>query len=82
MRPLWNYTLCKIIEQEEITESGLAIAPKQWAGPRRQMQVIAIGPDVTAVKVGDNILYSGFTHVDTDEVNIKLIKDTDIVAIC
>lgn len=82
MKPLRNYILCEREPRQELSASGLAVPPKQWAGPQRKVIVKAIGPDVTSVKVGDTVLYSGFAHIDTDIENIKLIRETDIVAVC
>ena len=68
-QPLRNNIIVKDTERQEETESGIYVG-KTLADPRAKTgTVIAVGPDVTDVKVND-IVYLQWS-------NIKTVKDGD-----
>lgn len=79
--PLADFVLAKAEEAETKTASGLYIPGGAQEKPK-VAKVLAIGPSVQRVKVGDRIIYESYaeTSVRHDRVDYLLIKDDKIIA--
>ena len=81
LKPLADRVVAKKIEQAAKTTSGLYIPPKSQETPVGAT-VVAIGPDVKAIKKGDTIVFKEYatTEIKVDGENFLLIKEEDILA--
>lgn len=65
--------------KEKKTESGLFLQAPRWAKPENIGEAIAVGPDVTSVEVGSFYLINPYSVVDTNDKDIKLVRESDIL---
>ena len=90
LKPLADRVVLKQKEAEEKTKSGIYLASSAQEKPE-MYEVVEVGPGgmvdgnevVMTVKAGDTVLvgkYSG-TKVKVDEVEITIVKQSDILAI-
>ena len=90
LKPLADRVVLKQKEAEEKTKSGIYLASSAQEKPE-MYEVVEVGPGgmvdgnevVMAVKAGDTVLvgkYSG-TKVKVDEVELTIVKQSDILAI-
>lgn len=79
--PLGNNIQITIEKEETITSSGIIIAGKESEKLERST-VLAIGEDVTRVRVGDVVLYKSYTSdtMKIDGEDVAFIKEEDILA--
>lgn len=77
IQPLRDIVLIKADKENKQTESGILVA-REWEQLPHTGEVIAIGKDVTKVKIGDHVHFNryAFTKVEKDqflgqEVNIN-----------
>lgn len=70
------------IKEDLKTESGLILTQSVATGVKPG-KVLAVGPDVDVVKLGDQVicLWKESTAVDVDGITCVLIKDEFIIAI-
>lgn len=76
LTPLGHRVVAKQIAKEEKTASGILIA-KEAQESQEIAEVVAVGPKVTDVKVGDRVVYKTFASpvkVDGEEY---LVLSTD-----
>lgn len=79
--PLADYV---VIEQEKAqtrTASGLYL-PEKAAEKPKIAKVLAIGDTIKSVKVGDRVVYGGYTNTEVKigEVEYILVKEENIFA--
>jgi|688.fasta_scaffold574059_2 co-chaperonin GroES (HSP10) len=81
--PLKKKVLVAENARETQTESGIILEGTQGYGDSKTGKVIAIGPDVTDVKVGDDIymLWNKCTVVNVDGAQRVMIDEENIVAV-
>ena len=81
IKPLAEYVVAQQEEAETKTASGLYLPDKAAEKPKIA-KVIAIGSKVKEVKVGDKIIYGGYSHSDIkiSGTEYMLIKEEDIYA--
>ncbi len=90
LKPLADRVVLKQKEAEEKTKSGIYLASSAQEKPE-MYEVVEVGPGgmvdgnevVMTVKAGDTVLvgkYSG-TKVKVDEVELTIVKQSDILAI-
>ncbi len=81
IKPLSDYVVAQAEEAATKTASGLYIPEKSQEKPKVS-KVIAVGKDVKEVKVGDRIIYGGYSNTDVkhDGVDYTLIKEENIYA--
>ena len=60
MYPILNKVIIKREEAAEMTKGGLHI-PQSAIGKTHVGDVVAVGPDVTQVKVGDKVLFGAYS---------------------
>lgn len=79
MKPLRDCILIKADAAEKKTASGLYIN-ENWKTLPPFGKILAIGPDVTRVKVGERVMYNRYaaTILEGDE---RIITEKDIMAI-
>lgn len=70
------------VKEDLKTESGLILTASTVSG-NKPGKVLAIGPDVEHVKVGQHVIcnWKGSTPVEVEGVMCVLIKDEEIMAI-
>jgi chaperonin GroES len=63
-------------------EGGIFV-PTNLQGNTHEHKVIAVGPDVGNVKVGDTVLSDKYKGVETklDHINYIIIKENELLAI-
>jgi chaperonin GroES len=82
LQPLADRIVLEQKESEEKTSSGI-ILPDSAKEKPEQAKVIAIGPDVKGVKVGEVVLYTkyGPNEVKVDGNEYLIVKEEDVMAI-
>ena len=83
IRPMNDRVLIAQNAKENKTESGIILGDK-GTGEVSKATVLAVGPDVTEVKVGDVILpeWSKASPVKVDGNERAMIKEEHIIAVC
>jgi chaperonin GroES len=81
IQPLADYVVAQAEEAQTKTASGLYVPESAKEKPKTS-KVVAVGKDVKNVKVGDRIVYGGYTttEVKVDGVEYQLIKEENIYA--
>jgi len=81
IQPLADYVVATQEEAQSKTASGLYLPEKATEKPKIA-KVLAIGKDVKQVKVGDRIVYKGYstTELKVDGVEYILVKEEDLLA--
>jgi len=81
IQPLADYVVAQPEEAESKTAGGLYLPENAKEKPKTS-KVVAVGPDVKGVKVGDRIIYKSYSSTDVkvgaDEY--MLVKEEDILA--
>ena len=83
LRPLGKKVLIGENKRENITASGIIIEGADCHGESRSGTVVAIGPEVTAVKNGDKVLldWSKATVTTVDGAQRVIVLEENIVAV-
>jgi co-chaperonin GroES (HSP10) len=81
--PLKKKVLVAENKRENTTESGIIIEGRDTHGESKSGTVMAIGPDVTLVKVGDKILleWNKAMICNVDGAQRVVIEEDNIVAV-
>lgn len=81
IKPLADYVVVQQEEAEAKTASGLYL-PTQAQEKPKIAKVLAVGKDVKEVKVGDRVIYGGYsnTEVRQDGKDYILIKEENVYA--
>lgn len=81
IQPLADYVVAQPEEAESKTASGLYLPDNAKEKPKT-VKVVAVGPAVKGVKVGDRIVYKGYseTNLKVDKDEYVLVKEEDIIA--
>jgi len=81
--PLKTQVLVAENKKEDTTESGIIIEGARGVGNTAKATVLAVGPDVTDVKVNDVILldWSKASPVKIGDVQRAMIKEEFIIAV-
>lgn len=81
--PLKDKVLIAENRRENVTASGIVLEGAQGFGDSKSATVLAIGPDVTDVKVGDEIylMWNKGQIVKIGDAQRVIIKQEDIVAV-
>ena len=81
IQPLADYVVAKPEEAAGKTASGLYLPDNAKEKPKT-VKVVAVGPLTREVKVGDRIIYKGYseTNVKVGSDEFVLIKEEDIIA--
>ena len=83
IRPLSDRVLVAENKKENTTESGIVLEGTRGTGESTRATVLAIGPDVTEVKVGDVILidWTKASTVKVGDAQRAMIKEENIIAV-
>lgn len=81
LQPLSDYIVAVGEEAETKTASGLYLPDKAQEKPKTA-KVVAVGPNVKQLKVGDRIIYKSFTNTDVKvgKDEYILVKEEDVLA--
>lgn len=81
IQPLADFVVAKAEEATTKTASGLYIPGNAQEKPK-VAKVLAVGKDVKNVKVGDRIIYGGYSNTDVkmDGETFMLVKEENIYA--
>lgn len=81
LQPLGDYVVAMNEEAESKTASGLYLPDKAQEKPKTA-KIVATGPYVKQVKVGNRIVYKSYstTEVKVDGAEYILVKEEDILA--
>lgn len=82
MTPLQDRVLVELIEKETVTSGGILLTRADPAEANRG-KVLAIGPTVLDVSVGDVILpnWNQATKIKVEDKDAYIIKEQDIVLV-
>ena len=81
LQPLGDYVVAQAEEAESKTASGLYLPDAAKEKPKTS-KVVAVGPAVKQVKVGDRVVYKSYSNTDVKvgKDDYILIKEEDILA--
>lgn len=90
LRPLDDRVVVKPMEAEEVTAGGIVLPDTAKEKPQRG-KVVAVGPGrlldsgnrgELAVAVGDEVIFGkyGGTDIEVDGEDIKILRESDILA--
>lgn len=81
IQPLADYVVTQTEEAATKTASGLYLPGGAQEKPK-VVKVVATGKGVQAVKVGDRVIYKGYseTPIKVDGTEYILVKEEDIIA--
>lgn len=81
IKPLADYVVVQQEEAETKTASGLLLPSSSQEKPKIA-KVVAVGKDAKEVKVGDRVIYGGYSNVDVkqDGKDYIVIKEENIYA--
>jgi len=79
--PLFDFVVAVTEAAETKTASGLYLPDKAAEKPKIS-KVVAVGPAVSQVKIGDRIIYKGYstTDIKVGKDEYMLVKEEDILA--
>lgn len=82
IKPLADRVVAEPIEAEAKTSSGLYLPGNAQEKPK-VAKVVAVGPDVKSIKVGDDILYEDYSNTDVkvDGKKYIIVKEEKVLAI-
>lgn len=81
MKPLKNLLLIKLDPKPEMDEKERMYVRENWEKPQNIAEVLAVGPLVTDVKVGDKVMINPYAVLDTQVKDEKIIKGDDILCL-
>jgi chaperonin GroES len=81
IQPLADYIVATAEEAESKTASGLYLPDNAKEKPKT-VKVVAVGPDAKQVKIGDRVIYKGYseTTVKVGKDEYILVKEEDVLA--
>ena len=90
LQPLGDRLIVEVLDEEEMTVSGIVLPDTAKEKPQRG-KVVATGPGrllesgdrcSLSVGVGDEVLFSkyGGTEIEVDGKEIKILRESDILA--
>ncbi len=82
IKPLHDRVVAEPVEAKSKTASGLYLPDNAQEKPK-VAKVVAVGPSVNAIKVGDSILYEDYSNTDVkvDGEAYIIVKEEKILAI-
>lgn len=81
LQPLGDYVVAQAEAADTKTASGLYLPDKAQEKPKTA-KVLAVGPNAKQVKIGDRIVYGGYsnTEIKHDGTEYLIIKEENIYA--
>lgn len=83
IKPLGKRVLIKEVKQEEVTKSGIVLPGTASKEKPITGEVLAIGNEVSEVKVGEKVIYEKYTGTEVKDGDIEylLIDMKNILAV-
>lgn len=82
MQPLKDLIVLEMIEEAKEKKVGnLWVQPPKWAKPNSAAKVLHKGPLVSSVAEGATVMVNPYALLDTQEKNIKLIREKDLLCL-
>jgi len=81
LKPKKDRLVIQAKEQKDISDGGIIIPDKAKERPHKAV-VMAIGPEVTDIVVGEKIIFSKYagTVVKLDKKSFLIIREEDVIA--
>ncbi len=81
IQPLADFVVAQPEEAASKTASGLYL-PENAKEKPKTVKVVAVGKDVKQVKVGDRIIYKGYSSTDikVGSEEYVIVKEEDVIA--
>ncbi|HWT55704.1 MAG TPA: co-chaperone GroES [Candidatus Microsaccharimonas sp.] len=81
LNPLGDYIVAQVEEAQSKTASGLYLPEAAKEKPKTS-KVVAVGPLVKQVKVGDRIVYKSYsqTEIKVEKDEYILVQEQDVLA--
>lgn len=81
IQPLADYVVAQKLEAQAKTASGLYLPGGAQEKPS-VVKVVAVGKEVKGVKVGDQVIFKGYseTQIKVEGTEYVLLKEEDIIA--
>lgn len=80
MKALRDTVFIQVDDESNQTASGIYIV-KKWDSLPPTGTVTAVGPDVKDVKVGNHVIFMQYASIDTDNANIRVVKEEHILGV-
>jgi len=80
MKALRDTVFIQLDDESNQTASGLYLV-KTWDSIPPTGTVTAVGPDVKDVKVGDHVIFMQYASIDTDEADIRVVKEEHVLGV-
>lgn len=82
MQPLKDLIVLEMIEEAKEKKVGnLWVQPPKWAKPNSIGRVLDKGPEVSTVDKDQTVMVNPYALLDTNEKNIKLIREKDLLCL-
>ena len=83
IQPLHDKVLVAETKRENTTDSGIVVTGAEGLGESKSGIVLAIGPDVKEVKIGDTVylMWNKAQVVKLNGAQRAIVKEEDIVAV-
>lgn len=80
-QPLKDLLIIEVQDKskEKTTATGIVLPAKQWQEPESLGDILAVGPDVTDLNVGDKVRINPYACIDTEKPTVKIIKRKDVL---
>jgi len=79
MKAVMDRVFIKLDEKEKI--KGGILMPEEVYDARTVGRVLATGPDVTAVRVGDKVLFHAFDELPTIDKDVVVVRQNSLLAV-
>lgn len=82
LRPIKNNLLVELIQKEKITKSGIVLSVADRDEVNRGV-ILAVGPEVLDLKVGDNILpnWNAGRQTKYENQDLWIVNEDDVVLV-
>ena len=82
LRPIKNNLLVELIQKEKITKSGIVLSVADRDEVNRGV-ILAVGPEVIDLKVGDNILpnWNAGRQTKYENQDLWIVNEDDVVLV-
>ena len=87
LKPLGDRIVVKPLQEEEVTKSGIVLPDTVEKEKKEQGEVVSVGNGEKIIKLGikagDKVLFGKYSGEDVtvEEVEYKVLKDEDVLAI-
>jgi chaperonin GroES len=82
LRPIKNNLLVELVQKEKITKSGIVLSVADRDEVNRGV-ILAVGPEVLDLKVGDNILpnWNAGRQTKYENQDLWIVNEDDVVLV-